>query len=182
MLKLNLYPKNLSIEEKIALADYLWKGYGEDLAADDEINRLLGVYRKEILRTYELMKTLKVVNECTVCATRVAGGGCCGAGIEDWYDELILLLNLLLGKQIPTQRLNQNDCFFLGHNGCQLFARHHFCVNYLCPRIIDLLSQSELSALRAQSGKELFRCWELERLLRAKFDNQKWKKGPDIQN
>ena len=167
----NLYSNELSIEEKIALAKYLWKKYGKDLAEDSEVGRLLGLYKREILRSYELMEMFSVVTECAMCATQVPGGGCCGVGIEDWYDEFVLLLNLLLGREIPTERLRQKDCLFLGHTGCQLFARHHFCVNYLCSRITDLLGPAELSDLRAQSGKELFLCWKLERLLRTKLYN-----------
>jgi hypothetical protein len=37
-----LYSNELSIEEKIALAEYLWEKHGKDLAADSEIDRLLG--------------------------------------------------------------------------------------------------------------------------------------------
>ena len=56
----SVYSNELSIEEKIALAEYLWKKYGKDLAADSEIDRLLGLYRKEISRSYELMEKLGV--------------------------------------------------------------------------------------------------------------------------
>lgn len=167
----SLYSNELSIEEKIALAEYLWEKYGTYIAADREINQLLGLYKKVILRSHELMEKFGVVAGCTICATQVPGGGCCGAGIEDWYDEFMLLLNLLLEKKIPTERLGEKDCLFLGPTGCQLFARHHFCINYLCSRITDLLSPAELIALSAQSGKEIFLCWQLERLLRTKLDN-----------
>ena len=167
----SLYSNEISIEEKIALTKYLWEKHGKDLAADSEIDRLLGLYRKEISKSYELMERFGVVTECAMCATEVPGGGCCGAGIEDWYDEFVLLLNLLLKRKIPTERLGEKDCLFLGPTGCQLFARHHFCINYLCSRITDLLSPAELTALSAQSGKEIFLCWQLERLLRTRLNN-----------
>ncbi len=112
------------------------------------------------------MEELGLVTQCAVCATRVQGGGCCGAGIEDWYDEFVLLLNLLLGREIPKERPGEKDCLFLGPKGCRLLARHNFCVNYLCSRIPDLLSSEQLSELKAQSGRELFLCWELELILR----------------
>jgi len=163
------YSSELSIGEKIALARYLYEKHGRSLAADSKINRLLGLYGKEISRSYELMERLGVVTECAMCAIQVPGGSCCGAGIENWYDEFVLLINLLLGGKIPNERLGKKDCLFLGPTGCQLFARHHFCVNYLCLRITDLMSPAELSDLRAQSGKELFLCWELERILRIKL-------------
>ncbi|MEA1868055.1 MAG: hypothetical protein U9N19_08155 [Thermodesulfobacteriota bacterium] len=167
----SLYSSELSIEEKIALAKSLWEKYGKDLAADNEIDRLLVLYRKKISRSYELMEKFGVVTECAMCATEVPDGGCCGAGIEDWYDEFVLLLNLLLERKIPTERLGKKDCLFLGPTGCRLFARHHFCINYLCSRITDLLSPAELTALRTQSGKELFLCWQLERILRARIQH-----------
>jgi len=166
----SLYSNELSIEEKIALAEYLWKKYGKDLAADSEIDRLLGLYRKEISKSYELMEKFGVVAECAMCATEFPGGGCCGAGIEDWYDEFVLLLNLLLERKISTERLGKKDCLFLGPTGCQLFARHNFCINYLCSRITDLLSPAELTALRAHSGREIFLCWQLERILRTRVN------------
>jgi hypothetical protein len=166
-----LYSNEISIEEKIELARYLWKKYGKDLAADNEIVRLLELYRNETLKSYKLMEIFGVMNECAICATRIPDGGCCGAGIEDWYDEFLLLLNLLLKTKIPTERLGRKDCLFLGPEGCQLFARHHFCVNYLCSKITDLLSPEQLSDLRVQSGKELFLCWELELILRNRLNN-----------
>ncbi len=166
-----LYSNEISIEEKIALAKYLWKKHGKDLAADSEFGRLLGLYRKEISKSYELMERFGIVTECAMCATQIQGGGCCGAGIEDWYDEFVVLLNLLLERKISTERLGEKDCLFLGPTGCQLLARHHFCVNYLCSRITDLLSPAKLSDLRAQSGKELFLCWQLERILRTRLNN-----------
>lgn len=167
----SLYSNELSIEEKIALAEYLWERYGTYIAADREINQLLGLYRKVISRSHELMEKFGVIAGCATCATQIPGGGCCGAGIEDWYDEFVLLLNLLLERKIPTERLGEKDCLFLGPTGCQLFARHHFCINYLCSRITDLLSPEELTALSAQSGKEIFLCWQLERLLRTRLNN-----------
>jgi hypothetical protein len=167
----SLYSNELSIEEKIALAEYLWEKYGTYIAADREIDQLLGLYRKVISRSYELMNKFGVAAGCAICATQVPGGGCCGAGIEDCYDEFVLLLNLLLERRIPTERLGEKDCLFLGPTGCQLFARHHFCINYLCSRITDLLSPAELTALKTQSGKEIFLCWQLERLLRTRLNN-----------
>nr|HDN00208.1 hypothetical protein [Deltaproteobacteria bacterium] len=177
-----LYSRETSIEEKIDLAKYLWKKYGKDLVLDSEIGRLLALYRNEILKSYKLMEIFGLVNECAICATEIPGGGCCGAGIEDWYDEFILLLNLLLKTKIPTERLGIKDCLFLGPRGCQLFARHHFCVNYLCSQITGVLSPTQLSDLRSQSGKELFLCWELELILRKRLNNLGVGSSPKIQD
>jgi hypothetical protein len=163
------YSNENSITKKISVAGDLWTLYGEEMRREPLIQRRLDRYRQEISRTQHLMRDLGVVSGCASCATRIPGGGCCGAGIEDWYDELLLLFNLLLGRSISSVRGNGNDCLFLGPKGCLLLARHHFCVNYLCSRITGTLGPDDISALEAQGGAELFVCWELEGLVRAKI-------------
>lgn len=163
------YSNEESIAKKISMAGDLWSLYAEKMRHESLIQRHLDRYRQEISRTQRLMTDLGVVTGCASCATRIPGGGCCGAGIEDWYDELLLLFNLMLGRNIPNVRVNKNDCLFLGPKGCLLLARHHFCVNYLCSRITGTLGPDDLSALEAQGGAELFVCWELEGIVRAKI-------------
>jgi hypothetical protein len=163
------YSNENSIMEKISMAGDFWTLNGEEMRHEPLIQRRLDRYRQEILRTQCLMMDLGVVSGCASCATGIPGGGCCGAGIEDWYDELLLLFNLMLGRSIPLARAHGNDCLFLGSKGCLLLARHHFCVNYLCSRITGKLSPGDLSALEAQGGAELFVCWELEGLVRARI-------------
>ena len=48
---------------------------------------------------------------CTACE-RDGEGSCCGAGFEDRYDGRLLLVNRLLGVQLPKSRLLQARCYF----------------------------------------------------------------------
>lgn len=154
------------IEGKIRRAEDLRATYGPAMRQDPAIASLLQLYSREISKTWRLMHELDVITDCARCAAQNPGGSCCGSGIENWYDEFVLLINLLLWREIPVQRLEARNCLFLDTNGCKLLARHHFCVNYLCPHITTHLSPEAERSLRAQAGTELFLSWELERTLR----------------
>lgn len=160
----------LPIHVKIESAYRLFNRIEQELRSDKEFSRLLKDYERSIELSQRIMRELKLDRDCAFCATQVPGGGCCGRGIEDWYDIYTLLLNLFLGTAIPTKRLDPNDCLFLGPSGCKLRARFHFCVNYLCPRITKRLNPQELLELTTQSGAELFLAWRLESILRIKTD------------
>jgi len=134
------------------------------IMADPAFARLLARYREEIHATFRLMKELETGSDCSGCAAR-APGGCCGAGIEEWYDPPLLLMNLFLGREIPRIRPHETCCMFLGENGCLLLSRHHICVNYLCDRITKRLPPHDLARLEAQAGRELFAGWQAERHL-----------------
>ncbi|HID97591.1 MAG TPA: hypothetical protein EYP57_05310 [Thermodesulfobacteriaceae bacterium] len=158
--------KSGSIEQKISRARNLWANHGERLSVLPEVSLLLNRYREELSESRRLMDELGLVALCSTCSSEVDIGGCCGSGIEDWYDEILLLLNLMLDVDIPERRFDRRVCLFLGPEGCRIWARYHFCVNYLCPGIIASLEPRDLALLRAQSGKELFLCWELENRLK----------------
>jgi len=93
-------------------------------------------------------------------------GSCCGRGIENYYDEPLLLLNLILGVNLHIKRYEKSSCFFLGENGCLLSARHTLCVNYLCEKITHKYTPSELSRLREVEGIQLALTFELCETLR----------------
>ena len=100
------------------------------------------------------MLALGVVAECKHCEEE-EGGSCCGAGIEDRYGPVLLLLNLLLGASLPTQVRSRNSCYFLGERGCLLAARHVLCVNYICEKLRKKLTREELIRLQSCAGQEL---------------------------
>ncbi len=160
----------IPIHTKIDRAYRLFDRIEQALRSDKEFSTLLDNYERSIDLSHKVMKELRLDRCCAFCATRIPGGGCCGKGIENWYDVYTLLLNLFLGVTIPTKRLGTNDCLFLGSGGCRLKARFHFCVNYLCSRITNRLDPQELLKLTAQSGTELFLAWQLESILRTKID------------
>lgn len=83
------------------------------------------------------------------------GGSCCGAGIENRYTPELLLLNLLLGVQLPDARKSPGSCYFLGERGCLLAARDIICINYLCARVRNEVSPDCLSLLQEANGREM---------------------------
>ncbi|MFP3870608.1 MAG: hypothetical protein ACLFVT_06995 [Syntrophobacteria bacterium] len=147
-------PTCSTIQEKIQKAHRLYAAWGESLRRDPSIEPLLQRLRRNIEATCQTMLALGVVAQCKHCEEE-EGGSCCGSGIENRYDPLLLLINLLLGVSLPAQPEHQNSCFFLGQNGCILMARHVLCVNYLCAKIQQKLSRDELIRLQTSAGQEL---------------------------
>ena len=160
---------DISIKEKIKTAREMWSMHGDALMADTGVHASLEDLKAAIEQSWTLMKKLRVVEGCGTCATVKPGGGCCGAGIENWYDPYVLLMNLMLGREIPDQRPDKTSCLFLGPTGCRLIARFHFCIDYLCHDIKERLSQTDMEKLCAQNGREIYMGWQLENILRERL-------------
>jgi len=142
------------IQEKIEHAHHLFEVCGDSLRQDHSIHALLRKLRDCIENTNQSMLTLEVVAECKSCEEK-EGGSCCGAGIENKYDGVLLLINLLLGGSLQNHEPFGNSCYFLGKNGCKLTARHVLCVNYICEKLQKKLTREELIALQTCAGEEL---------------------------
>jgi hypothetical protein len=153
------------IETEIEEAGRLYAAYGRDLSRQEAIAGDLEKYSKAVALTLESMLQAGVVAACTSCAGR-SEGSCCFQGVEEWYDDVLLLINLLLEIEMPEQREIAGGCFFVGEKGCRLLARHAFCVNYLCPPLAGSLKAGPRSMLLAASGQELLTGWELEKKVR----------------
>jgi hypothetical protein len=143
-----------SIYEKIEQAHNLLEACGSSLIEDPHIHALLRKLRDCIESTNQSMVTLGVVAECKNCEER-EGGSCCGSGIENKYDAVLLLINLLLGDSLENEEPSKNSCYFLGKKGCTLTARHVLCVNYICQKLQKKLTREELIALQTCAGEEL---------------------------
>ena len=143
-----------AIEEKIEQAQDLFGTCGDSLLQDPSIRALLQELRDCIENTNQSMLTLGVVAECKGCEEE-EGGSCCGAGIEDKYDPVLLLINLLLGSSLQNPEPVGNSCYFLGKNGCTLTARHVLCVNYICEKLQKKLTREKLISLQTCAGEEL---------------------------
>lgn len=154
------------IQDKIACARAVMVEKGGELARDKRVQELLLMYDNAISRTSASMKKLDLPGLCSSCATSIEGGGCCGSGIDEWYDHYLIIMNLMLGLELPERRYDPGSCFFLGPEGCTIRARYHFCVNYLCYRIHERYGVDELNELTSVSGKELYISWLLEIRLR----------------
>jgi hypothetical protein len=146
--------KPRAVEQKIGQAYKLLQTYSGSLVEDPSICALLQKLRDCIANTNRSMLALGVVAECKNCEEK-EGGSCCGAGIENKYDAVLLLINLLLGGSLKNHEVEGNSCFFLGKNGCRLTARHVLCVNYLCNKLQKKLTREELIALQTYAGDEL---------------------------
>jgi hypothetical protein len=143
----------------------LFERFGHVLRQQPEWLRLLSMYGEAIDATQGLMQETGTTAACTVCAAQ-GPGSCCFEGIEDGYDPVLLLINLLAGAALPDAREIPGSCFFVGQEGCKLRARYYYCLHYFCPTLQEELGPvTKLELLRAV-GRELASCWELERALR----------------
>ena len=143
-----------AIQEKIDHAHHLYQVCGHSLMQDASIHAFLRKLRDCIENTNQTMLSLGVVAECRNCEEK-EGGSCCGAGIENKYDAVLLLINLLLGGSPHNHEPVGNSCYFLGKNGCKLTARHVLCVNYICEKLQKKLTREQLIGLQTCAGEEL---------------------------
>lgn len=135
------------ITEKIKWAESIFKTHRELLLHNDTISNILKIYREKIDNTWRIMRETGICNICTRCAL-LEGGSCCGDGIEDKFDALLLLINLLFGYKLPLKREIENGCWFLGEKGCKLIARQVICVNYLCKKIYNEVEPEQIHRLQ----------------------------------
>jgi hypothetical protein len=142
------------IEQRIAWAEHCYTHLEDKLLRDPEVSSLLEKLRQAIRGSHSKMAELGIGDLCKACEEE-EGGSCCGAGLEDHSSGTLLLINLLLGVDIPTRKMDPASCFFLSRNGCRLLARHVICVNYLCAKIAARVPPSEIASLRELEGVEL---------------------------
>ena len=147
-------PLDRPIHEKVAWADLCFHQFGDFLLRDQEIVEHLEELRKAIRRSRNAMIESGVVENCRDCEER-EGGSCCGAGLEEHYGGILLLINRLLRVRLPKKRRDPDSCLFLTETGCLLAARHVICVNYLCKKITDRIDPEKIALLREMEGREL---------------------------
>ncbi len=143
-----------TISGRIAWAGKMFLLHGETLKADQETMCLAADFAAAHKASQREALRAGIVSLCTVC-DREEGGSCCGAGIELKYDGWILLVNLLLGIELPKRRERAECCFFLGEKGCILAAREVLCINYLCRKVFRNVPSKALASLRKLEGQEI---------------------------
>ena len=146
--------KPVTIQQKIEQALTLFATWGKKLHGDPGVAALIKKFEERTTDTRNAMRDLGIIALCKDCEEK-QGGSCCGAGIENKYNEVLLLVNLLLGAPLPQKRHKTNSCYFLGNEGCTLKARHTLCINYLCSRIEQRLSRENLICLQYTGGEEV---------------------------
>lgn len=142
-----------TVKEKIRWAEEIYARVGRQLVEDEQVKDLLAILKENIESTYRCMDETGVSQECTLCAHMT--GSCCGKGIEDKYDETILLINLLMGVELPHERELEDGCFFQGQHGCKLKAREVICINYLCTPLQEKIDQEKIILLQEVGGEEM---------------------------
>ncbi len=143
-----------NFDEELKKAKKLYAFYGKEILRDETCSMLLNEFKTAIDESWKLMKELGVVETCSLCAAEKPGG-CCHFGIETWYDNTILLMNMLMDVEIPENRIIENNCLFVGEHGCRLKARYNTCIHHLCPKIKAPLSEYDLFRLRAVTNNEI---------------------------
>ena len=156
------------IEAKIAWAEKRYHQVMGELLRDQEISSLIDKLKDAIHASRREMVEAGVVKACRDCEER-EGGSCCGAGLENRYDDSLLLVNLLMGVKLPRQRYDPSSCFFLGAQGCLLLARHVICVNYLCKKITERIDAEKMAALQEKEGAELECLFHLQEKIKKKI-------------
>ena len=130
------------------------KDSSHSLLKDEKISELLVRVKNALRQSYRQMFKTGIVDICRKCELE-EGGSCCGAGLENKYDGWLLVINLLLGADLPNRRLVSGNCYFLGEKGCLLTVRHVICVNYVCKKITDQIEPEVMMRLRENEGEQL---------------------------
>lgn len=158
---------------EIALAQEIYHSLGSEILADEALAAKLAAYRAAITKTYEAFAVSGVGGFCAACAGRDQIS-CCFDGAEWWFGHRLLLLNLLMGVELPTSREVADQCLFLGAKGCKLIARFGICINFFCPDLREHIGAAQTKVLRKHGGDEVWLGAELEN------DLMRWLKAHPI--
>lgn len=140
------------IDDIIRRAEKAYLTYEESLRRS--LDSLLETAQKAVLKSQKIYREFGINEICRRCDEE-EGGSCCGVGIEVHYREPILIANLLEGISLPSYRLDEKSCYFLGREGCVLFFRHTLCVNFLCKRLYERLGTEKIICLQEAVEDEI---------------------------
>jgi hypothetical protein len=150
----------------------------EKLAAAEKLHTALEPHLKDLPRLTGELDRLRLACEalscrmtdmnlgrlCGCCAART-GGGCCSAYMADNTDAVQILINLLMGATVALQPDSEENCCFLGPNGCIFPVKPVFCLNYNCTHILTGAIPDNLSVLYRLAAAVLTRQTRIEGLL-----------------
>jgi|Deesub1362A_J573_1020465.scaffolds.fasta_scaffold00304_12 hypothetical protein len=165
---------NSNILEKIKWAEDIFRNqYFKGNLLDNEIKSLVSELDLAVNECLKVMKEKGVTSLCSGCGE----SSCCGEGIEDKFDAVTLLINLLLGVKLPERREIEGGCFFLKRDGCSLRVREVICLNYFCEEIYKRLEFQNLIAVQKTCGKEMDILFTLSERIKKKIFNLGWMKN-----
>ncbi len=149
--------------KKVVIAKNIFKEI-KSRGVPAEIGRLLIDLRNFIIEA-DTERTLTGMSKiCAECGRQ--GKACCGKGVEFKYSKELLLINLLLGVEIPEHHQINEMCYFLTDTGCSLIARDVFCINFICDRIRENILHDRLKRLRELEGRQINLQFRIEQILK----------------
>ena len=151
-MELQRLPLNALITDKIGWARKWWEAYGDFIRSQETLIQMGKRFKEAARRSRQAMSETGMVEICRKCGQK--GVSCCGAGLERHYTDVLLLINLFLGVELPDQRTDPRGCYFLGEKGCLLLARQVICINFLCPDLTFRTDPDQLAVLRRREGEE----------------------------
>jgi hypothetical protein len=135
---------------------------------DREVCALLKALDLDIEATQSAMVGAGIVNECYDCAMDDQGT-CCGVRTGYKCDSILLLINLLLGRDLPSVPADAHHCHFLTKRGCALRARHVICINFICQRLKDVIPHNVLCSVQEIAGRDIDALFVLEERIKKKI-------------
>ncbi len=153
--------RKATVEERIDLALTLYTRWEAELRHDGHVWLILDQLKKALEASRKTMSDLGIDLACARCDESSPEGSCCSIGLEDKFDAVLLLVNILLGADIPSSRARADSCYFLGPKGCALLARNMLCIDYLCPQLEKELGHEALVRMQTVAGKEIQACFLL---------------------
>lgn len=156
-----------SFQEKLAKANTLFESYSIALLGQNQIREALASLAQLACALKIQMASLDLAKLCIECGGK--GGGCCSVFMAGEADAVLLLINLLAGCNVDIQRDDGVECYLLGPQGCALFYKPMFCLNYNCSGILSHGTASQLKELETAAGKLLQQQYGLEQMVLAFF-------------
>jgi hypothetical protein len=141
------------IRNNIESACNLYRTFGRQISADQDITCELERLKKLIQETQEAFASTGISAACKKCGEH--SQHCCRAGTENQCDDVLLFINLLLHPILSHQPRGSTACGFLGEKGCTLVARPVICLNYLCQPTQQKIAHKRLIAVQQAIGREL---------------------------
>jgi hypothetical protein len=142
------------IHPSVQPAHALYEYFRKVLLSDTVLHNFLLKLEQNIQETRKEMVVNGMAGECADCFVN-GEGTCCGMQTGSKYDRILLLINILLGQDLPLYRQFPEKCYFLRDNGCALKARHVICLNFICKRLRENIQHENIVRFQKISGEEL---------------------------
>lgn len=92
--------------------------------------------------------------------------------MEQTYDPVHLLINLLLDSPLPDRSIVDGCCHFVGMQGCRIVACRSHCVDYFCGPLKRTLGRACIDHLQQVVGRQVDLGRDVERMVRIFLQTQ----------